>query len=98
MTKRVYKSFPQSLIRNFKVFLTLKTMIGYLAAKVKMLNKESHSGIKEVEKATLNMLIVDKFILVSSYETGHSKSELWIFINIVREQHDSTICRHTVLQ
>ena len=27
MTKRVYKSFPQSLIRNFKVSLTLPALI-----------------------------------------------------------------------
>jgi len=73
-------------------------MISYLATKIKVFKKESHTSIKKVEESTLSTLVVDKLILVSSYETSHSQPKLWELINVVREQHCGTICGYTVFQ
>lgn len=50
-----------------------------------MLEKERHTRIEQIEKATLDTLIVNKLILVCSNKTSHSQPELRVFIDIVGE-------------
>ena len=55
-------------------------MISYLAAEIKMFEEKCHTCVEEIEKATLDTLIVNKLIFVSSNKTCHSQPELRIFV------------------
>ena len=60
-------------------------MISYLATEIKMFEEKCHTCVEEIEKATLDTLIVNKLIFVSSNKTCHSQPELRIFVDIVGE-------------
>lgn len=73
-------------------------MIRNLATKIEVLEEERHTRVEQIKETTFYALIVDKFIFVCADKTSHPQPKLWIFLNVVREKHYSTICGHSFIQ
>ena len=72
MTQGVNQGFSQCADRHFKTLLPHKASVCDLPAEIKMLEKERHAGIKEVEEVSLGTLIVDEFKFVVAEEPSQS--------------------------
>ena len=68
MTVCIDNCFTQSIIRNLKIILSVKTIMRR-TRKVEMLEEESHSRIHQLKDIAFMLLVVDEILLAGPFES-----------------------------